>query len=222
MKIFFILILIITSSLGHAQISALRGQRYCEVLIGEGKLFKGISLNVYNTIGLNLCPHEEWAKLSEKKIKKKWDADFVKLNGPRFWTMDSMKSTLLDPTIVSFNEIEMRKAGILKLRFKEIFGKRSVYKERKVRRNSVWIFAPNELVYELVSPDGKVYVMQSYSTEVKNLTLDNLKDLKSHLKLPRGWNFQARLLTEELNVPIPQGLATVIQDDFYNSYTLIE
>jgi hypothetical protein len=133
-----------------------------------------------------------------------------------------MKSTLLDPTIVSFNEIEMRKAGILKLRFKEIFGKRSVYKERKVRRNSVWIFDPYELVYELVSPDGKVYVMQSYSTEVKNLTLDNLKDLKSHLKLPRGWNFQARLLTEELNVPIPQGLATVIQDDFYNSYTLIE
>lgn len=222
MKMFLILILSIASSMGLAQISDLRGQRYCEVLIGEGKLLKGITLDVYNTIGLNLCPQEEWAKLSEKKIKKKWHADFVKLNGPRFWTMDSMKSTLLNPTIVSFNGIEMRKAGILKLGFKDIFGKRSVYKERKVRRNSVWIFNPHELVYELVSPDAKVYIMQSYSTEVQNLTLESLKYLKSQLKLPKGWTYRARLLTEELNVPIPQGLATVIQDDFYNSYTLIE
>ena len=222
MKIFFILIFTITSTLGLAQISDLRGQRYCEVLIGEGNLLQGIGFDVYNTIGLNLCPQEEWAELSEKKIKRKWDVDFVKLNGPRFWTMDCMKSTLLNPTIVSFDGIEMRKAGILKIGFKEIFGKRSIYKERKVRRNSVWIFYPHELVYELVSSDSKVYVMQSYSTEVQNLNLESLKNLKSQLKLPRGWNFRARLLSEELNVPIPKGLATVIQDDFYNSYTLIE
>ncbi len=222
MKIFLIFIFTITSSLSHAQVSDLRGQRYCEVLIGEGKLLKGVSLDVYNTIGLNLCPQEEWAKLSEKKIKKEWDADFVKLNGPRFWTMDSMKSSLLNPTIVSFNGIDMRKAGILKLGFKDIFGKRSVYKERKVRRNSIWIFNADDFVFELISPNSKVYIMQSYSTEVKDLTLEKLKDLKSQLKLPKGWNFRARLLTETLNVPIPEGLATVIQDDFYNSYTLIE
>ncbi len=222
MNIFLILIFTITSTLGLAQISDLRGQRYCEVLIGEGNLLLGVRFDVYNTIGLNLCPQEEWAKLSEKKIKRKWDVDFVKLNGPRFWTMDSMKSTLLNPSIVSFNGIEMRKAGILKIGSKEIFGKRSIYKERKVRRNSVWIFYPHELVYELVSPDSKIYVMQSYSTEVQNLNLESLKDLKSQLKLPKGWNFRARLLSEELNVPIPDGLATVIQDDFYNSYTLIE
>jgi hypothetical protein len=222
MKIFLILIITLTSSIGHTQISSLRGQRYCEVLIGEGKIFKGITLDVYNTIGLNFCPQEQWGKLNEKKIKKEWDADFVKLNGPRFWTMDAMKSTLLNPTIVSFNGIEMRKAGILKLGYKEILGKRSVYKERKVRRNSIWIFNPYELVYELVSPDNKVFIMQSYSSEVKDLTLENLKNLKSQLKLPKGWSYRARMLNEELQVPIPQGLATVIQDNLYNSYTLIE
>jgi hypothetical protein len=168
MKFFFILLLTITSSIGLAQISDLRGQRYCEVLIGKGKLIKGISFDVYNSIGLNLCPQKEWEKLSEKKIKKNWNAKFVKLNGPRFWTTDSMKSTLLNPTIVSFNGLEMRKAGILKLGIKDILGKRSVYKERKVRRNSIWIFYPQELVYELVSPEGKVYIMQSYTTEVKD------------------------------------------------------
>ncbi len=208
--------------MGLAQISDLRGQRYCEILIGEGKLLKGIRFDVYNTIGLNLCPQEEWIKLSEKKIKKIWDADFVKLNGPRYWTMDSMKSSLLNPTIVNFNGIEMRKAGIVEVGFRDIIGKRSVYKERKVRRNSIWIFNSNELVYELVSPDNKVYIMQSFSTEVKDQTLESLKNLKSQLKLPKGWTYRARLITEELNVPIPQGLATVIQDDFYNSYTLIE
>ncbi len=222
MKMLLILFLTITSNLGLAQISDLRGQRYCEILIGEGKLLKGIRFDVYNTIGLNLCPQEKWIKLSEKKIKKEWNADFVKLNGPRYWTMDSMKSSLLNPTIVSFNGIEMRKAGILDVGFRDIIGKRSVYKERKVRRNSIWIFNSNELIYELVSPDNKVYIMQSFSTEVKDLTLESLKDLKTQLKLPRGWTYRARLITEELNVPIPQGLATVIQDDFYNSYTLIE
>jgi hypothetical protein len=222
MKMLLILFLTITSSMGLAQISDLRGQRYCEILIGEGKLLKGIRFDVYNTIGLNLCPQEEWIKLSEKKIKKIWDADFVKLNGPRYWTMDSMKSSLLNPTIVNFNGIEMRKAGIVEVGFRDIIGKRSVYKERKVRRNSIWIFNSNELVYELVSPDNKVYIMQSFSTEVKDQTLESLKNLKSQLKLPKGWTYRARLITEELNVPIPQGLATVIQDDFYNSYTLIE
>ena len=98
MKIFLILIFTITSTLGLAQISDLRGQRYCEALISEGNLLQGVRFDVYNNIGLNLCPQEEWAKLSEKKIKRKWDADFVKLNGPRFWTMDSMKSTLLNPS----------------------------------------------------------------------------------------------------------------------------
>ena len=222
MKLLLILFLTVISNLSLAQISDLRGQRYCEILIGEGKLLKGIRFDVYNTIGLNFCPQEEWIKLSEKKIKNKWNADFVKLNGPRYWTMDSMKSSLLNPTIVSFNGIEMRKAGILDVGFRDIIGKRSVYKERKVRRNSIWIFNSNELVYELVSPDNKVYIMQSFSTEVKDLTLESLKDLKTQLKLPRGWTYRARLITEELNVPIPQGLATVIQDDFYNSYTLIE
>ena len=116
----------------------------------------------------------------------------------------------------------MRKAGKVKIGFKDIFGKRSVYKERKVRRNSIWIFNADDFVFELISPESKVYIMQSYSTEVRNLNLQILKDLKSLLKLPKGWNYRARLLTETLNVPIPEGLATVIQDDFYNSYTLIE
>jgi hypothetical protein len=65
MKMFLILILSIASSMGLAQISDLRGQRYCEVLIGEGKLLKGITLDVYNTIGLNFCPQEQWGKLNE-------------------------------------------------------------------------------------------------------------------------------------------------------------
>ncbi len=220
MNFFFLLALILTS--GFAQTTDLRNQRYCEVLLGAGTIFKGVTFDVYNTIGLNFCPQEEWVKLNEKQIKKKWNTDFAKLNGPRFWTMDSMKSSLLDPTIVKFNELEMRKAGVVELGFKDIFGKRKSYQERKVRRNSVWIFDAKKLVYELISPSGKTYIMQSFSTEVRNLRIQDLENLKPELILPKGWNYRARLLTEDLRVPIPFGLATVIQDNFYNSYTLIE
>lgn len=215
-------LLLISPGLYATEITNLRDSRYCEVLIGDGSIFKNIDMDVYNTIGLNDCPEELWPTLSEKKIKEEFKVRFAKLNGPRFWVMDSMDATLVNTELVNFDGIEMRKAGILAIGLKDIFGKRAAYKERHVNRSSVWKFEKDNYVFELISPKGKVYVMQSYTTEVMPLTISDLTTLADKLNLPKGWRYQARRLKEPLAIPIPDHQATVIQDDLHNSYTLIE
>jgi hypothetical protein len=222
MKQLLLCLFLLSSSLFATEITNLRDSRYCEVLIGNGSIFKKINMDVYNSIGLNDCPDEIWASLSANKIKKEIKSRFVKLNGPRFWVMDSMEASLINTDIVNFDGIEMRKAGIVAITFKDVFGKRHFYKERHVNRNSVWKFDKNQYIFELISQKNKVYVMQSYTTEVLPLTIKDLVALSEKLKLPKGWKYQARLLKEPLAIPIPNHQATVIQDDLHNSYTLVE
>ena len=222
MKKILLCLFLLSSNLFATEITNLRNSRYCEILIGDGSVSKKMDLDVYNSIGLNDCPSEIWSNLSEKRIKDEYKTRFVKLNGPRFWVMDSMEASLINTDIVYFDGIGMRKAGIVTITFKDIFGKRNSYKERKVNRNTIWKFDKDQFIFELISPQSKVYIMQSYTTEVSPITIKDLVTLSEILKLPKGWKYQATLLKEPLVIPIPNHQATVIQDDLHNSYTLIE
>jgi hypothetical protein len=42
------------------------------------------------------------------------------------------------------------------------------------------------------------------------------------LTMPSGWSYRSRLLEEELVVDTTRTIATVLQDEFENSYTLPE
>jgi len=222
MKKIILCLILLTSNLYASEIFNLRDSRYCEILLGNGSIFKKINLDVYNSIGLSECPNEIWSTLSEKKIKHDFKTRFVKLNGPRFWVMDSMIATLINNDVFNFDGLEMRKAGILTVTFKDVLGKRTSYKERYVNRNSIWKFDKNKFIFQLISPENKVYIMQSYTTEILPLTINDLVTLADKLKLPKGWKYQAVRLKEPLALPIPNNKATVIQDDLHNSYTLIE
>jgi hypothetical protein len=63
--------------------------------------------------------------------------------------------------------------------------------------------------------------MQAYCTGV-DATLDenSLADLGERLALPTGWRFQTRVLQEDLIVDTSQSVATVLQDELENTYTL--
>ena len=69
--------------------------------------------------------------------------------------------------------------------------------------------------------DNKVFVMQSYATEVdKSLTWFTLSGLGGKLKLPSGWKFEAKKLTQDLTVDSrnADGMAHIIRDDLHNVY----
>jgi hypothetical protein len=202
-------------------IDNMRGVRYGEVLAMFARE-KKIVAEVFGTQMLNDCPAELWDTLDAPTIAKDMGALLVKLNGPRHWMLDGLgtKVAVVEPVIRDFNGLIMRR--IATVEFAEGDKPRvAPYEERYVNRGAQFFFNAGSVVYELVNPDGIAYVMQAYCIGVDpTLTQDNLAELGSRLQLPKGWTFRSRILDEELIVDTTEHLATVIQDELENTYTI--
>ena len=203
---------------GQRLVSGTRNGRYGEVLLAFTD--EGVRLEVYNSYGLNDCPQELWDRLSAAAIARESGAALAVLNGPRHWMMDGIgKVSNVAPTVRSFGGIEMRLAATI-----ELDGPldRAPYREITVNRGAVWYFDSGTLVYELVTPEGRTFVLQAYCTGVdRTLDLDSLAGLADRLALPAGWRFESRTLVEDLVVDTTVTAATVLQDELENTYTLV-
>ena len=200
-------------------ISQLRNQRYCEVLYGK-RNWLNLEVKVFNTQGLNLCPEDQWKALTKESIAKTYDASFVLLNGPRYWTMDEIQAagTTVNNVKESFGGIEMNLRATVDIGlFKQLLGSKQ-YRPNEVKRTTNFIYRAGGAVYELTAPGGEVYVMQSYSQIVNpTLSMKDLGTLEQQLKLPTGWTYKSRLLDQDLSV-VANGIAYVLQDNLMNSY----
>jgi hypothetical protein len=200
-------------------ISDLRGVRYGEVLAVYLR-DTGLEAEVYGTQMLNDCPQELWETLDPAAIAEEMGAVMVKLNGPRHWTLDGLgqKVAVVEPVLRDFNGLAMRRIATVEL------GDDPApvpYAERYVNRGAVFFFDAGAPVYELVNPDGVAYVMQAYCIGVDpTLTEEHLGALGERLALPEGWSFRTRILDEELVVDTTATIATVVQDELENTYTL--
>jgi hypothetical protein len=201
------------------QPQALRDQRYCEVLVGAHGSYFPHELIVYNTIGLNDCPQSVWSRITTAKVKAEARAHFVRLNGPRHWTIDAfVGSELLNPAVRTFEGLAMREAGVLRLGFRDFLSQRP-YAEHAVARKTTELFKAGLPVFQLLDSDGEVFFMQSYSLQVDPWqTMDALKTLGQRLRLPRGWSFRVVTLRSDYLLESAGGQATVIQDDLLNTY----
>jgi hypothetical protein len=200
-------------------ISDMRGVRYGEVLAVMSRDEK-LQADVYGTQMINDCPAELWDTLNADEIAKDMGALFVKLNGPRYWMLDGLgtKVAFVEPVMREFNGLMMRRIATVDL------GDTPAslsYEERYVNRGAVFFFDAGSVVYELINPEGKAYIMQAYCVGVDpTLNQSNLGDLAGRLKLPAGWAFRSRILDEELVVDTTDHPATVVQDELENTYTL--
>lgn len=200
-------------------IDNMRGVRYGEVLAVYLK-DDALQAEVYGTQMLNDCPAELWDTLVADDIAKEMGAVFVRLNGPRKWVLDGLgtKVASIEPVIRDFNGLTMRRIATVDLGNNAAAGP---YTARHVNRGSVFFWDAGKTVYELVSPDGTSYVMQALCMGVDpTMSEDTLPSLGERLKMPDGWSYRTRVLQEELIVDTTQSLATVLQDEFENSYTL--
>ena len=200
-------------------ISGLRNLRYCEVLYGKRHLGT-LTVKVFNTQGLNACPEALWKALDVKVIEKKNDASFVRLNGPRYWTMDEIKAAgkTAQDVIENFGGIEMSLRATLDVGIKRQLAGIQFFVPNVVNRDTAFIYKSGTPIYQLTSPQGQIYIMQSYSQIADpNLSMNDLAQLAARLKLPDGWKYTVQTLTQDL-VLQAQGKAYVIQDNFYNSY----
>ena len=200
-------------------ISDMRNVRYGEVLLVFAR-DNTLVAEVFGTQMLNDCPHELWVTLNAEEIAQREGAVFAKLNGPRHWCLDGLgaKAPTVDPELKDFNGITMRRLATVDL---SAGVGPAPYEERHVNRGSTFFFDAGSKVWELVNPEGKAYVMQALCIGVDpTISLDTLDLLGSRLSLPAGWSYRSRLLDEELVVDTTDHPATVIQDEFENSYTL--
>ena len=200
-------------------IDGMRGVRYGEVLA----MFlrdTGLEAEVFGTQMLNDCPQALWDALDADAIAKDMGAVFVKLNGPRYWLLDGLgsKVAVVEPVFKDFNGIQMRRIATIPLGADFAAG---AYVVRNVNRGAVFFFDAGKTVYELVDPEGRAFVMQARCVGVDpGMTEESLANLGERLALPEGWTYLTRVLDSELVIDTSATLATVVQDEFENTYTL--
>jgi len=200
-------------------IGDMRGVRYGEVLAVYLR-DHGLEAEVFGTQLLNDCPQELWETLDAETIAAEMGAVMVKLNGPRHWTLDGFGTKLqpMEPIMREFNGIMMRRIAVVELGPEPKLGP---YNPMKVNRQAVFFFDAGQTVHELVDPDGLAYVMQALCIGVDpTMSVESLDTLGERLAMPEGWTYRSRVLTEDLIVDTTATIATVLQDEFENSYTL--
>jgi hypothetical protein len=202
-------------------IDHVRGVRYGEVIAvfdRDGRF----EAEVFGTQFLNECPQDLWDGLDATALAEELGAVTVKLNGPRHWVLDGMgaKVNAREPVLREFNGLLMRRLAVIDL---GDHPGTAPYTEVKVDRGAVFFFDAGKPVYELVDPDGLVYVMQALCVGVDaGMTEAELARLGNRLAMPDGWTYRTRILDHELIVDTTATIATVLQDEFENSYTLPE
>jgi hypothetical protein len=197
----------------------LRDFRYCEILPA---FQSGLTLNieVWNTMSLNDCPADLWAKLDANAMAEQYGASLVILNGPRHWLFNKVTAggTTAAGKFADFGGIEMKQLATLQMNIWQGSAGGTFYTPNQVDRTTVFTYWAGNQIYELISPDGDTYVMQSYAQIVEpNLTINDLNMLGERLNLPKGWKYQARTLDADLELTA-NGVAYVLQDDLQNSY----
>lgn len=197
----------------------LRDERYCEVIpiTREGTT---LTSHVYNTQGHNDCPTDLWDALDAEQIAAEYGALMADLNGPRHWTMDAIQASGASTTgeVYDFGGIEMELRATIETDLADGEPGSEPYGVNEIQRDTVYRFDADQPIFELTSPEGDVYVMQSYSQRVDaDLTYEDLEALGDRLALPEGWSYSSRVLDEELLVA-SGGLAYLVQDELNNSY----
>ncbi|MEL6110377.1 MAG: dockerin type I domain-containing protein, partial [Planctomycetota bacterium] len=198
---------------------SVRGFRYCEVIAVYVDA-QNPRTEVWGTQGLNACPVEVWEAVDFDVVKDELGASAVIVNGPRYWLSDDLQSQG-EPNAGPVRELDglpMRQIASIEVT-SDLTQGTPPYTPQTVNRNSFSTYRAGSEVYELTSPTGDVYIMQSY-TEMVDPTLSqaDLPNLGSRLSLPDGWTYSSRITTKPIEIRVEDSIQ-VLTDDFQNAYS---
>lgn len=202
-------------------IEGVRNARYCEIIpiVRDGL---HLTATVYNTLGLNDCPAKVWDSITEDAMKQRFDAVTVLLNGPRYFLMDSIEASGATEAgkKIDAGGLELTKRATIDVGLLDLLHR--PYREQTINRDTIYRFKAGLPVFMIQATDGSRYAMQAYSRIVDNtLNYDDLATLGARLKLPSGERYTTT--TPDHNLVLgAQGKATVIQDDFDNTYQKLD
>jgi hypothetical protein len=142
----------------------------------------------------------------------------VQKNGPHFWMMDWQTLALGEKA--SFGGLEARWAARAPLSVVQKGASGAApYKVYMPMKKQKMAYSKGKPVFELVDPDGNAYVLQARNEE---FPMESLAALGDKLKLPQGWQYRSRVLTEDLVLDLgPEKTIYAVGDDFHQYYTRI-
>jgi len=204
---------------------SVHNMRYCEMVVVKGSL-TNLSVNIYNTLGYNACPEEQWKTIDVNKFKKQFSAHAVVANGPRYYLMDKIGLfNNTDTAIIYFDSLQTKKWAEMHMGLGKALSMKSnaAYKERAIKLASAKFFNKGDTVFELIGPEH-TYIMESYSQEVDStLTLAGLPTLQQTLKLPDGWQYKMIVLDNDLQLITADGKeAYGLEDELNNRYQRLD
>ena len=207
---------------------------YCE-LIPDTVANGTITEHVFNTLGFNTCPASTFNTITEQNIIDAYNTQYppaagaapatsATINGRRFWVMSTIQSTggvTSSPDTLTVNGMQLGLKAVLTTPQGSATVGQVPYTAQTVQRNTVYVFKANRPVFELVSPTGQVYVMQSYTLAYDaNLNLkllQNVKYMTAKNKMPKGWKYRTRKLKKDLTLTA-SGTTQVVNDQLRNTY----
>lgn len=191
-------------------VTGTRNMRFGEILVVRAN-----GIDIYNTTGLNDCPAALWDGLNSEALAKQLGALAIQKNGPHYWMMDSQ--TLWFGETVSFGGLEARWGATVDPAVVRLAAKGTVpYTVFNPKKTQRMVYAKGKLVYELVDPDGHVYVLQARE---ERFPIESLAMLGQQLKmLPRGWQFRSRTLSDDLVLDLREDQAIYGVGDEFHQY----
>lgn len=175
---------------------------------------------VYNTIGVNLCPADVFDAIDVAQVAADTGADLVWKNPRRYWMMDHLDINLVGPARelggLMFNFVAHMQMPV---GFDPNHSQADqAFRPAQIRRVSRYEFRAGRPVFLLRSPDEVTWVMQTYTDHIAtDLTESGLADLGDRLALPEGWRYKASLIDQDLVIDT-KGLANIVPDDLANMY----
>ena len=186
-----------------------RGYIYCELVFNYGE---DVGFDIYTTSHIAPCDVDWWDNLDLEAVAAERGAIAVIKNGPQWWSMDEVDQMEGDP--VSVAGVGMGFGAHLP---PGTMGTPDyvVFYPAKYQ-NLTW--KAGKPTYQLVDPEGNVYVIQGHKVPVEELATlgDRMKGL------PEGWEYRVETLEQDLimnltpNEPIPS-----VADEFDQIYIRI-
>jgi hypothetical protein len=210
------------------EFTSLRGVQYSEIWFIAGTIHTGRIAYYFSTAGLNnrddkriTCPPAIWDKLDPNVLKTEGDnrLDMVYMNGPRGYTVDSIKILTYDAATVHGLQARLWGKVVLPRGVDFTAAGPQAYQRLQSYRNSICTFEKGHPVFILDDPNGTPWVMQGYSQKIDpKLTDDSLKTLGNRLKPPKDWKYRIVLLKKDLTLTTREDYAWIVQDELQNTY----
>jgi len=193
----------------------LYNSRYCEIFVVK-QIMPTISVDVFNTVGLNDCPPDQFAAIDLPSVAAAQGGLVAQRNGPRRWVLDAITSGQAgDPINI----------GGLEMRYVAALNPPSLapppFTELTVNRTTVWQYRKGRTLRIVVSPEGKRYVMQAFSrapgSTVKETDLNTLGSNPA-TALPEGWTFKTKVVKRKVLNLRASGAAYIVRDGLGSVY----